>query len=222
MKEYKNALNFWNNFFVDKPVEKVADYTVGAKTLEDNLIKLAECGKILDFGCGAGWASMSLALLNAEVLGVDQAPNSIEYAEKIKKASEIGDNLSFSVCDESFFKECKKGEFDGCFSSNVLDVVTDKVAIKILKGIKKAVKKQGKILIMLNPYLSAELLDKTGMQKIAENMYGKDGNLRCLNRRQNEWIELFEQYFTVCGYREFIFEDENKNYQRRLFWLENK
>ena len=62
--------------------------------------------KILDLGCGFGWASCFLAKKGYEVLGVDISEKGIYYANKKKKMENIK-NLNFAVGDyeDIYFNE---------------------------------------------------------------------------------------------------------------------
>ena len=60
-------------------------------------------GRVLDVGCSQGIASILCARSGLEVLGIDNDPDSIEFAraDRERKAPEVRDRLEFRVGDGS-------------------------------------------------------------------------------------------------------------------------
>lgn len=223
MKEYKEALTFWNNYFKEEKPEKLQNTTIGCTYLEAKLKELATAHKILDFGCGTGWASLYLKQIGCEdITGVDQAINAIDTATQTAIISGVTDGITFIKGDESYFDNVKNNTYDGFFSSNTLDVIPMDVTSTILTQVNRVCKPNAMIFIMLNPYLTPELNDKIKMEQISQDSYTRDGILRCVNRTKEEWTTLFENYFIMETYDDFEFNDEPKGFGRRMFGLRNK
>ncbi len=223
MKEYQAALTFWDEYFQKQKAEKLQGATLGCTYLEEKLKELKDAHKILDFGCGAGWASIYLKQIGCkEVTGVDQAMCAINIANKTAMVNDLKDGITFIQGDDIYFEAVETNTFDGIFSSNTFDVIPMDVTTKILAQMQRVCMPNAKILIMLNPYLTQELNDTIKMEQISEDCYTKNGILRCVNRTKDEWITLFERYFTVESYEEFELEDEPKGFGRRMFGLRNK
>lgn len=223
MKEYQAALTFWNNFFKEEKPEKLQEATVGCTFLEAKLKELASAHKVLDFGCGTGWASLYLKQIGCEdITGVDQAINAIDTAAEAAIINGFTEGITFIKSDESYFDNIKNNTYDGFFSSNTLDVIPMAVTSKILTQVHRICKPDAMIFIMLNPYLTLELNEKIKMEQISQDSYTKDGILRCVNRSKAEWVTLFENYFMMETYDEFECDNEPKGYGRRMFGLRNK
>jgi 2-polyprenyl-3-methyl-5-hydroxy-6-metoxy-1,4-benzoquinol methylase len=64
-------------------------------------VRLAQGGRVLDIGCGAGWSSVSIAKSypGAVVDGVDLNPASIASAQRLAEAEGVADRVRFEVRD---------------------------------------------------------------------------------------------------------------------------
>ena len=87
--------------------------TVLLPTLRELVALLPRRPRVLDLGCGAGYESMRLHSLGAEIVGIDFSPESIRIAKE--KNPECRFMVAdFLEIDESF------GNFDGVFASGSL------------------------------------------------------------------------------------------------------
>lgn len=223
MKEYEAALTFWNDYFKEEKPEKTQGLSFGCTYLEDKLKELLCAHKVLDFGCGSGWATIYLKRIGCEdVTGVDQAANAIDIATETAKMNGLTEGITFIKGDEKYLENVEDNVYDGFFSSNTLDVIPTEVATRILTQVNRICKPDARILVMLNPYLTPELNEKIKMEQISPDSYTRDGILRCVNKTKDEWIALFEQYFTLETYDEFECDNEPKGLGRRMFGLRNK
>lgn len=223
MKEYQAALTFWNDFFKEDKPEKLQEATVGCAYLEAKLKELASAHRVLDFGCGTGWASLYLKQIGCEdITGVDQAINAIDTATQTAIMNGFTDGITFIQGDERYLDNVKNDTYDGFFSSNTLDVIPADITAKILTQVNRICKPNAMIFIMLNPYLTIELKEKIKMEQLSQDSYTKNGILRCVNLTKEEWMTLFENYFIMETYDEFERDDEPKGYGRRMFGLRNK
>jgi cyclopropane fatty-acyl-phospholipid synthase-like methyltransferase len=223
MKEYQAALTFWNDFFKKEKPEKLHGASLGCTYLEDKLKELVDVHRVLDFGCGTGWASLYLKQIGCEdVTGVDQAANAIDIATETARINGFTDGVTFIKGDDTYFDNVKCNVYDGFFSSNTFDVIPTEVTTRILTQVKRICMPNARILIMINPYLTQELNEKIKMEQISQDSFTKNGILRCVNRTKDEWVNIFEQYFTLETYDEFECDDEPKGYGRRMFGLRNK
>ena len=222
MNEYQAALTYWDEVFKTHDVEKLEGAFLGCEVLENKLKELALLHKILDFGCGTGWASLFLAQVGcASVVGVDQSNNAINIASDNAKLNNLSSQLQFICADEHYFDSVYDNTFKGFFSSNTLDVIPFDFAEKILLQVKRVCSSTAKIFIMINPYLTEEIKERNELQQISSDSYARDGVLRCVNKTNDEWINILEKYFTLVSYDEFKFDEEPLGYKRRLFILKN-
>lgn len=92
-----------------------------------NHINLKNDAKILDVGCGDGKITAMIASLvpNGSVIGIDQSPEMIAFAQK-EFASDTYPNLRFLVQDGQHLNYSEK--FDVLFSSFALQWIPDKHA----------------------------------------------------------------------------------------------
>lgn len=69
--------------------------------------------RIMDFGCGTGWLSQSLALMGAEVVAVDASASALRLAEQntLSRYPELKGKIRYSVFDGTRL-DVNKGELD--------------------------------------------------------------------------------------------------------------
>jgi trans-aconitate 2-methyltransferase len=101
---------------------------------------------VLDIGCGDGkiTAEISKELPDGSIIGVDNSMEMIDLASK-NFPCESYKNISFKLCDAKELFFCN--EFDMVFSNATLHWVKNHTPV--LQGIKKALKKNGKLLIQM-------------------------------------------------------------------------
>ncbi|MDD3831247.1 MAG: class I SAM-dependent methyltransferase [Clostridia bacterium] len=222
MKEYENALTLWNDWFNNATPQAIDEASMGNTTFDNAIANLVNgATRILDFGCGAGWASVIMAMLsdNQQIVAVDQAPNSINYAIITAKLSQQDGKINFVVADDTYLNNVRESSFDAIFSSNVLDVVPEDITQRMLNGFARVLGNGSKALIMLNPYIDSEYAGKGGFIEFQPNYFQKDGNLRIVNKTDEQWVDTFSRYFNVARIEHFNFEGENTSRPRRLFTL---
>ncbi len=98
--------------------------------------------KILDAGCGAGYYASFIKKAGCEVVGIDISEKMIEEAKKL--------SIKTKVCNLENFELNKK--FDKIVSCGALEFC--KKHLNVLKNLKKHLKKDGSIVILI-PTLSA-------------------------------------------------------------------
>lgn len=113
------------------------------------LVELVESGKIkpgkvLEVGCGEGYASIYLASKGFDVTAVDRSKRAINYAQK--NAQEAGVSCSFlNINFENLDKI--KDEFDFVFDWRFLhEIIDEKERVQYIKNIANLVKEGGKYL----------------------------------------------------------------------------
>jgi len=101
---------------------------------------------VLDIGCGDGkvTALISAYLKNGSITGIDNSADMIALAQKTFPPSKHP-NLSFVLLDAT--KLHFKHQFDVAFSTAALHWVKDQISV--LNGVKKSLKKSGKILFQM-------------------------------------------------------------------------
>jgi 2-polyprenyl-3-methyl-5-hydroxy-6-metoxy-1,4-benzoquinol methylase len=98
---------------------------------------------LLDFGCGEGQVATQLAMLGADVTGIDISPELIQLAQRRAELDHVGDRSHFLVCD--LLKEpFPKNHFDLIMCSAVLHHVNHTA---VLLGLRECLKPGGRIVI---------------------------------------------------------------------------
>lgn len=72
--------------------------------------------KVLDIGCGDGWLSVRIAVMGADVWGIDSSPTAIVDAKKDANKNRVSDHTNFIVGDA----------LDLPFKDNFFDAVVDR------------------------------------------------------------------------------------------------
>ena len=100
---------------------------------------------ILDVGCGDGniTAKVAQKVPNGSVIGIDLSPSMIKAA---KESYAHAANLSFDIADATSFSFKQKFDYVTCFF--VLHWIEDQLTV--LKNIKKALKPNGKTIIIMS------------------------------------------------------------------------
>lgn len=220
---YAGALSFWDKWYGSEEPKKDEDQALGCALLEERLSALAARGRVLDFGCGAGWSSRYMTYRGAkEVLGIDQSRTAIDASVACAGLSGCADTLRY-VCDnEQYLQTLPEGCFDGAFSSNTLDVIPAFAAQSVLEQIHRALAPNAPFLMMLNPYVDAALAEQIHLVPLGDAQYAIGGVLRCVNRTDKEWEAFVSPWFAMEQSEIFRFDGEPEERRRRLLSLRRK
>ena len=66
-------------------------------------------------------------------------------------------------------------------------------------------KKGGKLLVKLNPYITDEQIEEYGIKKIGDNLL--DDGMILWNNTNEMWISIFQKKYSIIRYEEIIYED---------------
>jgi 2-polyprenyl-3-methyl-5-hydroxy-6-metoxy-1,4-benzoquinol methylase len=111
--------------------------------MSDGAAKLARGGRVADLGCGQGWAAISVARAfpEADVLGLDGDPPSIEDARRFAAAA--GVRTRFECADAAALAEL--GPFDVVL---LLEVLHDLARpVDVLRAARRALRPDGALLV---------------------------------------------------------------------------
>lgn len=218
-----NLQSFWNNSFKQMEPDTITEKFITDETF-NKVIKsyINPSSKILDFGCGSGWALMEIYLTTKfkEGLGIDPSGNGILYATKSAEISHMS-NLSFIQGDEKALIKYPS-YFDFVITINTLDVVPDEVVSSIINSLHKTIKDDGYLVVCLNPSFTNDVL--TNVIKLVKDdkkdCYYRDNILRCNNKSTDMWCKLFSDLFNVVDVLEFSLGEAS--YKRRMIILKKK
>lgn len=197
----KDLQYFWNDVFKKLKPEKINLKEIKVENELDKAIKFIgdNAERVLDIGTGSGYALFNAKLLGNKIkygLGIDSSENAIRFANETIELNNIS-GLDFKVEDHEYLKELKADSYDGIICSNVLDVIPKEIANKIISAIKRILKPNGYLLLKFNFYLTKEIIERTKMEEIAENMYSLNGILRGVNYTTKVWLKKFKDFEVI-------------------------
>ena len=186
-EKYTKLRDFWDSAFLLSPEEK-EKYRLELKS-EDYIEfapseKLANAcltlkGNVLDYGCGSGWASIIMAKHNISITSVDVSKNGIDALKFYSDVFEVNDKINAFTIDENWLSKEEDNKYDGIFSSNVLDVVPNDMAISMIKEFSRISKKGATIIIGMNFYIDKDMASSRGLELNSDNELFVDGVEKC-------------------------------------------
>ena len=220
MREYTDLKEFWNKVLYNDSPEKIDEKWINDDSFNNLIYKyIKKNDNVLDYGSGSGWALIEIYnTIKIKGIGIDTSANGVNYSNECLKLSGIKD-ISFICGDEHILNEYKN-HFDSCVSFNLLDVIPDDIIHSILRNLKESIKKDGYLIIGINPDFGEDFLSSRGFIKKDSYLY-KDGILRCNIKKVSEWIKIFELYF---AFEELVYvslTENEKAFPRRVFILKN-
>ena len=175
--------------------------------------------KVLDYGCGSGWAGIIAAKSGCpDVTAVDAAPGAVRAARFHAARYAVEEQVHVECGALSWLKTVPDRLFDGLICSNVLDVIPPESAEAILRESARIVRQDALVVIGLNFWLSPEAAAKRGMELTGGNRLYVDGILRLVSRTDREWEDCFAPWYTVDRLEHFAWPGEASE-TRRLFYL---
>lgn len=222
-KDYDTLKEFWNSAMVmdEEEFEKEsAELDVDNDWKEmapsEKLLLAVESlqnkNRVLDYGCGAGWATIAAAKYGCKnVLGVEVVENAVKSTKLLTKAFQVQDQVDIRQISDSWLEEAEAGVFDGIICSNVIDVLPEEVSSGIIKNLARVATEDACIII--------------GMNAPARNIEMKNGNqvyvngvLRLVSRSDEEWTDIFSKFFIVERIEHFAWPGETEE-RRRIYYL---
>mgnify|MGYP000948706310 FL=1 len=79
-------------------------------------------------------------------------------------------------------------------------------------------KKGGKLLVKLNPYITDEQIEEYGIKKIGDNLLD-DGKI-LWNNTNEMWTSIFQKKYSIIRYEEIIYEEYAQ--MNRMYLLERR
>ncbi len=217
--------SFWDEAIAISEEEKneaePGDYQdlAPSKKLFDAVSSLKDCQKLLDYGCGSGWASIVAAKAGCpNVHAVDLGPRIEETVRFYCKLYGVDDKVHPKTVPFDWLSRQEEGGYDGIVCSNVLDVVPLETSQAIIASLARVAKKGAPVVIGLNFFLSPEMAEQRKMELQDGNMLFVNGVLRLLSLSDEQWSSLFTPYFEVESLSYFAWPGETKE-TRRLFVL---
>lgn len=229
-KDYEVVKNFWNTAFamekaekqnVESSVDRENDWKGLAPS--EKLLRaagsLGKCGKMLDYGCGRGWAAVIAAKNGCEnVIAVDVSANAAEAAAFHAKLFGVEESVTVRHVSDEWLATVPEDTYDGIFCSNVLDVIPEAVAENILANFERIACAGSSVVIGMNYYMEPKNdQEKKLVVKNGNYVYLNDV-LRLVCRTDDEWMEILGRHFTVEKLEHFAWPGEETE-RRRIFYL---
>ncbi len=190
--------------------------------LAEAYASLSRCEKILDYGCGHGWASIIAASSGAKsITAVDLGSDIIDAAKYIAGVYGVSQAISFQQIAPDWISSVPSGTYDAIMCSNVLDVITLDVCDYLIAQFARVAKQGASVVIGLNFYMSPEAAKQRGHELIGGHYLMQDGILRLTSLTDEGWEKRFSPYFEVIKLDHFAWPWEQAE-TRRLFFLRKK
>lgn len=229
---YQEALSFWNTAFSLSEDAK-ARYEKAYAQRQDgiNLARsqtlarmiadeLAHQQKVLDYGCGEGWASICLTRAGCpDVTNVDLSANAVARSEYLRVLYGVEKQMHPMCVDIAWLSKAPENTYDGIVCSNVLDVIPTETAQDILFHFHRIAKPGARIIISLNYYMEPRDNPEKHIVIQNGNQVFLDGVLRMVTHTDESWQEMLEKHFTVKKLNHYAWDGEETP-RRRMFILE--
>lgn len=206
MEKYDKCIELWNDIFSKKEVPLPSKKETGNVEFDKGLKWLTtDVSSVLDFGCGNGTA---LFLCNkygtSTHIGIDLSSQAIKRAVERSKMVEKGD-FRFICGGIEELKEIEDQSMDSAILSNIIDNLYPDDAICVLEEVRRILKKDGKLLVKLNPLITDDQIVACGIKKISDNLF--DDGMLLWNNTNEEWDSILGSRYSIIDYKEIYYEE---------------
>lgn len=217
--EYAKCIGFWNEVFArEVPVFPKAAKT-GIEEFDAGIAWLADGSEsVVDFGCGNGTLLFICRNLGTKThIGIDLSEQAIKSAVERSRAGQ-NENFSFINGGTEQLKNIANNSVDAAILSNILDNLYPDDAVFALGEIHRLLKRGGKLLVKLNPFLSEKQIKEWNIKTIEGNLL--DDGLLLWNNTDAEWERLFGEKFSIVAKKEVYYKEEEQT--NRMYLLLKK
>ena len=187
------------------------DFDKGLEWLTEN------ASTVLDFGCGNGIVLFLCSLYGtAAHIGIDLSPRAIQSAENSAKLAPQGD-FRFLCGSLEALQRVGAASVDAVILSNIIDNLYPEDAAAVLAEVKRILRINGKLLLKLNPYITAAQIEAWGIRVIEGNLL--DDGMLLWNQTTPEWDAFLSARFHIERF-ENIYYEEHEQYNR-MYLLRN-
>lgn len=228
-KDYLDLVAFWNNSMaMDEeslakakeelnPDEDYKDLAPSPK-LREVLLNFKDCQKVLDYGCGSGWASIIMSKSGVgQVISAEVAPNAIRMVEFYSEAFGVKEIIKPILIDEHWLSQEAPNQYDGFYCSNVIDVIPLSMAKDIIEASSKVTNRDAVVIFSTNYYIDPQIMKEKGCE-VKDNQIYINGILRLNALTDEEWTKIFKEYYQDVEISYFAWPGEAKE-TRRIFIL---
>lgn len=221
MEKYNETKQYWDNIFSEIP-----DYSpkveIKIPEIEEALEWLVKNNKsVIDFGCGNGKVLGRCLERGIEfVHGIDICESGIEKAKNIMKESGYEKKSGFTVGGIENLDLFMPDAIDSAILFNILDNITPDDSMRVISKMNMIVKKDGKILIKLNPYIEKQQREKENFEELEEEFYKEESGLYLWNLNDEQFEEVIKPYFEIE--KKLTIEFKEYSTTNRMYYLRNK
>lgn len=94
---------------------------------------------------------------------------------------------------------------DSAILSNIIDNLYPDDAICVLEEVRRILKKDGKLLVKLNPLITDDQIVACGIKKISDNLF--DDGMLLWNNTNEEWDSILGSRYSIIDYKEIYYEE---------------
>ena len=213
---YEKCKQQWNEIFQKCKISVPSNPNTGNKLIDEGLDWLCENRSIvLDFGCGSGSYLFYCALRGTKKhIGIDLSEEAINLANKRKDLMDKGE-FEFFVGDVKQLEKIENETIESIIISNTIDNLYPEDAIYLMEQVKRILKKNGKVFLKLNPFITNEQIKEYNIKVIDGNLL--DDGFILWNNTTEEWSNFFKEYLLIFDFYEVYYPEYNQI--NRLFLL---
>ncbi|HAH96773.1 MAG TPA: class I SAM-dependent methyltransferase [Firmicutes bacterium] len=215
--KYDRCTEKWNTIFAKEKPEAPVEASTGNELFDQGLQWVcAGSETVLDFGCGDGTILFKCALHGTKGhIGIDLSDKGIEKANSKKTQMPCGD-FRFICGGIEKLRDINANGVDAAILSNIVDNLYPEDAAMLLHEMQRVLRVNGKVLVKLNPYITAEQIKEWDIKVIKDNLL--DDGLILWNNTTAQWKEFLAGYFRLHEYQEIYFPKYQQT--NRMFLLE--
>lgn len=217
MGKYDKSIAFWNDIFSQEAPIFPKSRTSGNASFDRGLQWLTEDAEtVLDFGCGNGILLFFCSLYGTSAhTGIDLSPAAVRSASERAKNAPRG-MFRFICGSLDALRDIETASADAVVLSNIIDNLYPEDAAAVLTEIRRILRKNGRILLKLNPYLTAEQIASWNIRVIDGNLL--DDGMILWNQTTAVWDALLGAQFCIAHFEEIYYE-EHEQYNRLYFLI---
>ena len=215
--KYDSSIDQWDNIFSAETPAFPQAQSSGNIVFDKALEWLTEnTTSVLDFGCGNGIVLFLCALHGTTAhIGIDLSAQAIRNAKAAACMAPCGE-FHFECGSLEALQRLASSSVDAVILSNIIDNLYPEDAASVLSEIKRILRKNGRILLKLNPYITEAQIEAWGIRVIDGNLL--DDGMILWNQTTEEWNAFLGAQFRIVHFEDIYYE-EYAQYNRMYYLL---
>lgn len=214
--KYEECIRLWDDIFQKAGSKLPEKIETGSEGFDRGLQWLTkDVQSVIDFGCGTGTALFLCNKYGTQMhIGIDLSAQAIKNAADKAKMVKTG-KFDFLCGGVEKLKQIQSETIEAAILSNIMDNLYPDDAICVLEEIYRILKKDGKLLVKLNPFITAEQIEEYGLKRIVGNLF--DDGMLLWNNTKEEWDDIFALKYSITSYEEIYYEGHEQS--QRMYLL---